>query len=97
MLRKLDVESRSRSWCVRQPLNSSLMKLGGKSEHHRAKRLACLPGAVSSASGLESGGSAGNILQKRKVSQKTFIPFFSKEEIERKVKRWCKRPPHRQK
>jgi hypothetical protein len=55
-----------------------------------------VPEAVQTASDVENEGSAGNILQKRKVSQKTHIPVSSNEEIERKVKRWCKRPPHRQ-
>jgi len=62
------------------------MKLGGKSEHHRARCLACLSETVQSISDLESEGSAGNILQKRKVSQKTHIPISSQEEIERMVK-----------
>jgi hypothetical protein len=46
--------------------------------------------------GIASEGSAGNILQERIVSQKIHIPFFSKEENEKQVKWWCKRPPHRQ-
>ena len=75
---------------------SSVMKMGGKSEHHRARRLACPSEAVQSAFDLESGGSAGNIMQKRKVSQKTHIPISSQEVVGKKVKRWCKRPPHRQ-
>jgi hypothetical protein len=45
---------------------------------------------------IESEGSAGNILRERKVSQKIHIPFSSKEESEKQVKRWCKRPPHHQ-
>jgi len=69
---------------------------GGKSEHHRAKRPARKPDAGHSVPGSSSGGSAGNILQKRKVSQKTYIPVSSKEAIWKQVKRWCKRPPHRQ-
>ena len=46
-----------------------------------------VPEAVQTASDVENEGSAGNILQKRKVSQKTHIPVSSNEEIERKVKR----------
>jgi len=75
---------------------SSLMEWRGKSEHHRARCLASLQGAGQSASGGSSEGSAGNILQKRKVSQKIHIPISSQEDTERMVKWWCKRPPHRQ-
>jgi len=49
--------------------------------------LRVLSETVQSISDLESEGSAGNILQKRKVSQKTHIPISSQEEIERMVKK----------